>query len=74
MNAHRLSHDRRRTFFAVAIIPKFLAAIAGLEQRSESRAKRRLDRIMCRRRRQTLRAMEELPWEVRKDVGNNRDF
>lgn len=74
MNVCQLSHDRSRTLVAVMIIQKLHAAIACLEQCSEDRSKRRMDRKARRRRLRTLRQLEELPWEVRKEVGSNRDF
>jgi hypothetical protein len=74
MNACELSNDLPRTFFAAVIGPKLHAAVARLERCSEDRARRRVERISGRRSRQMLREIAELPSDVRKDVGYNRDF
>ena len=74
MSACDSTDDTLRPFFAAVIGPRLHAAIARLEHCSEDRARRQLNRVRRRRSYQALIDLQELPLEVRRDVGFNRDF
>lgn len=74
MNACDISNEFPRSLFAAVIGPRLHAAVTRLERCSEDRARRRAERISGRRSLEMLREIAQLPSDVRRDVGYNRDF